>query len=417
MSEPGGHAHVLRYPFRVGKKKPRKPEGYAFRVGDRVIVRRVVVPETWRYRDQLAALDAQHGRGGAWVAAIDSVFDPAWLREQHDGLHEVVRAMSWPYAYCTRALAEVADLVLAIRAAADGAGPALQRLRVHEQYLGTQFEARVARMVGTAGLPFRFGRSSGQKAADIAVGGELPFGIEVKHIADADRSKIEETLTSLVWPACFVLRGCRVWFHWWGDEVQETDLRELTMPRLHQMAGRMVAALKHRIAEGPIVTSATVAVHGLGHIVIARVAPDAEPKVGESIVGGDTVKDERRNPYRLAKAIYPASEQLDPSVPGLVVLCVEAGVLLPELAIASVNSVWADAEAKMRHVAGAVLLVTTSGLEGVVEETWAIPNPHASVPLARLPLAIAAGPTRVARFADMGDLFAVPPGTAKPGAG
>ena len=371
------------------------------------------MPETWKYRDQLAVLDAQYGRGGAWVAAIDSVFDQAWLREQHDGLHEVVRAMSWPYPVCTRTLADVADLILAIKTAKDGAGPALQRLRVHEQYLGTQFEARVARMVTTASLPFQFGRSSGQKAADIAVAGELPFEIEVKHITDADRSKIEETLTSLVWPACFVLRGCRVWFHWWGDEVQETDLRELTVPRLHRMAARMVDALKARLAEGPIVTSATVAVPGLGHLVIDRVGPDAEPKVGESIVGGDTVKDDRRNPYRLAKAIHPASEQLDPSLPGLVVLCVEAGVLLPELAIESVNSVWADADEKMRHVAGAVLLVVTSGLDGVVEETWAIPNPTASVALARLPLAIAAGPARVSRFADMGDLFAVSPGAAK----
>lgn len=204
----------------MGKKKQRQPRGYAFRVGNRVIERRVVVPTTWKYRDQLVALDAQHGRGGAWVAAIDSVFDEVWLAEQRDGLHEVVRAMSWPYAHCTRTLAEVADLIVAISAAADGSSSTIQRLRVHEQNLGTQFEARVARMVGSAGLPFRFGRSAGAKAADIAVGGELPFGIEVKHIADADRSSIEESLSSMVWRSCFGLRGCRVWFHWWGDEVR-----------------------------------------------------------------------------------------------------------------------------------------------------------------------------------------------------
>lgn len=158
----------------MAKKKPRKPVGYRVQIEDRIVERRVIAPKKWKHRARLVEVDARYGMNGAWVKAIDDVFEEGWLRDQVDAMHHVARAMSWPYPYVILTLAEVADLILAVRAAESGAESVLKRLRVHEQYVGASYEARVARWLARMGLPFRFARSVGHRAADIAVGVRRP---------------------------------------------------------------------------------------------------------------------------------------------------------------------------------------------------------------------------------------------------
>lgn len=385
----------------MGKKKPRQSPGWRIVRGDRVLEYSVSVPERWEHRHRLVEIDTRYGMSGAWVKAIGGVFDDAWLREQVDAAHYVARAMSWPYPYAILALAEVADLVLAVRAAESGAESVLKRLRVHEQYAGACFEARVARWLAAARLPFRFARSTGPRAADIAVGGTLPFGIEVKHVANAERSKIEETLSNLISPDMFFARrdAGRFRFDWSGREVQETPLAELTLERLHDMVARVHAAVRERLQSAAAGESLEIPIEDIGTVFVSLDAPADRTSIGIETYGGDAC----RNALRLAKQIHHAAEQLEPSMPGIVVLGAAPLVLEAEHAAKHVTELLVSAGGAMDHVAGAI--VVGASPEGPGEHTIPIRNPHGRVPLDALPLPVAHAPGRTNRFGDFGDLF------------
>jgi hypothetical protein len=342
---------------------------------------------------------------GAWVRAIDDVFDEAWLREQRDALHSVAIAMSRPWPIAVLRLAEVADLILAVRDAESGAESILKRLRVHEQYVGACFEARVARWLARAGLPFRFtASSSGRRGADISVGGAMPFGVEVKHVASAERSKIEETLSDLISPDIFLARrdASRFRFDWSGPEVQETPLPELMPDRLYAMAARVEAAVRERFRTAVAGESVEIVVDGIGTVFISLDAPADRTSIGIESVGGDGC----RNALRLAKQVHDAAAQLDPSMPGLVALGAPPLVMDAEHAAVHVREVLTDAGGDLPHVAGAIVLGAMP--DGNTEQTIPIANPHARVRLDALPLPLARAPARTNRFEDFGDLFMWP---------
>lgn len=387
--------------WRMGKKKPRTPRGYRVQVEDRIIERSVIAPTRWEHRHRLVEVDARYGMNGAWVAAIDEVFDEAWLREQVDAAHHVARAMSWPYPYVILTLAEVADLVLGVRAAEAGVESLVKRLRVHEQYVGASFEARVARWLARARLPFRFASSTGPRAADIAVTGALPFGIEVKHVANAVRSNVEASLTDLVSSHIAFARSDvrHVRFEWTGSEVQQTPLVELNLARLHMLAERVVTLARERLQLARSGETLEVAVDGVGKVYVALDATYTRTSIG--IEGhGD---DECRNALRLVKQIHNAADQLDRSLAGVVVLGAIPDVLEADHAADHARQLLTSAGSEMDHVAGAIILGASA--EWMTERTIPVPNPHARVPLGELPLPQAQGPTREARFEDFGDLF------------
>jgi hypothetical protein len=387
----------------MGKKKPRKPGGYRVQIGDRILERRVIVAKTWEHRPRLVEVDARYGMNGAWVHAIDDMFDEAWLREQVDAVHHVARAMSWPLPHAILALAEVADLVLAVRAAESGADSVLKRLRVHEQYVGASYEARVARWLYRAPLPFQYASSTGPRAADIAVGGPTPFGIEVKHVAKAERSQVERQLTFLISPSLWFARDdvSRFGFHWSGPEVQKTPLPELTGERLHEIARRVEATVHAQLESAAPGDSLEIAIEGVGTAVVSLDAPPDRQSFQIETYG-----DGERDALRLAKQLHEAAAQIDPSMPGIVVLAASSDVVSVEHAAVHIDEVLSSAGGEWGHLAGAIVLGASA--EWSTEQTIPVANPHAHVRLDALPLPQAQAASRTNRFEDFGDLFTWP---------
>ena len=382
--------------------KERSPRAWVAHHGDRVAIRRVVPATSWRFRDALARADERNAMGGRWVAAIDEVYPESWLRAQADAVHPVAIAMAWPHALATRTIADVADLVVALKAGGPAHAPVLERLQRYEDFLGTVAEARVARILRDAGASFEIlPAKGGATAPDFRVEGDSPFFCEVKHVNDAQLSSISDSLTSAVFPfVALSVPRARWAFDWNGPEVAQLTRDENT-DRLRELAERAMIAVSAGLARGPLDRETRVEIDGVGSITIW---PEAMP---EGEVGADTLKNDERNAGRAAQRVAQAARrQLTKELPGVVVVCWEAGSLDRDAVTAWVAKTLDDLAADGEHVAGVVLLVVTSGLEGVIEETWPIENPHSRVRLGNL-LPAARAPTRTVRFSDFGDLFAV----------
>jgi hypothetical protein len=342
--------------------------------------------------------------GGRWVAAIDEVFPEPWLLAQADGVHPIAIAMAWPHALAVRTIADVADLVIALEAGRPAHGPVVARLRFHEEYSGAISEARVARMLRDAGASFEIlPAKGGATAPDFRVGSESPFFCEVKHVDEAQLSMIEESLTSKVLPfVAMSVPRARWAFDWDGADVRQLTRVKDVDQLLGDLAERVVISIRSRLALSPLTAETRVMVEGVGSITIW---PEAMP---EGQVGADTVNNDERTAGRAAQRVADAARlQFPKELPGVVVLCWEAGVLDADAVTRRVLKTFDDLGSDGRHVAGVVLLMVTSGPEGIVEQTWAVENPHGAVPLASLPLPAARGPTRTVRFSDFRDLFAV----------
>lgn len=341
--------------------------------------------------------------GGAWVRAIDEVFDAAWLREQVDGRHLVSRAMSWDTPSTIVSLAAVADLVLAARAATSGAEPIVKRLRVHEDFVATSFEARVARWVAGEGLAFRFADATGASAADIHVEGSPAFEIEVKHVKNAERSALEDALTDLVPFDLFFVRpeASLFRFDWSGAEVQAPPLDEFTMERRLALVARVCEVLYERLRAASKGDSLEVTIEGVATV---RVMLDAPPD--RTSFGIDTAWRADRNPRRLAKQLIPAASQLDRSRAGIVVLAVEPGIASVDRIATHAREVFETRGSAWDHVSGAIVVVATPG--HWEETSIPIANPHATVTLASLRLQAARAARHVRRFDDVVDLVRWP---------
>lgn len=391
----------------MAKRKPRTPYGYRNeRLDGSVLERRLAMPKTWEHRDRLIAFDQRHGMGGRWVRAIDEHFDTKWLHQQVDGKHAVMRAMCWPYALAAWTLAEVADLVLAVEAGGPDHTSVLKRLRVHEEYESAVWEARVARMLHRAGLPFALASSKGASAADIRVDSDPSFVVEVKHIKNAFRLRLPQSLSdalSGLLPGR-VPCGSLVTFDWSGPLV--AAIREQDEKEFWDVANRAAAVFVDTMRATTPGTSAEMTVPGIGWI---RVSPNAA-RDSDAISMATTADASQRNERRLVKCIHVASDQIGSAMPGVVVLCAPASHVDVATVGQLTRELWQSLGAASASVSGAILLVSAGiGTPWLHEDSWPLPNPYASKPLEELPFDEARAFRSWARFEKLGDSFSLDP--------
>jgi hypothetical protein len=355
---------------------------------DRILIEDVVHPGEWRFRERLVEYDRQNQRGGQWVAVIDAVFDDVWFRAQTDLAHDVAKSMCWDWSLSTRNIADVADLVCAVGHGGDGAASVLKRLRVHEQFTGASFEARVARLLHEAGLGFEFVPAKGDgKALDLTVHGPMPFVVEVK---SRERSLRAIALDAVLHEAFFrmasMLGGATLDVDFSGAEALEAPT-EVLFASIDEHAHRIVTTVALALAASPESDAVEVSVQGLGVATVTRYATTPDT----AYAGNAT--DPTREADRFARTVGKASQQLTQALPSVVVLCAEAGAVDKEHAPAAIARFLHDKGASFPQVSGVIVLVATSAY-AIVEETWPVANPHAEVPLGALPLPEARNATR-----------------------
>ncbi len=356
--------------------KPRKPIRDLHEMVDgHFLVDEVVSPTGWRSKQAFAAYDRKWGMRGAWLEALLTTFDESWLVEQKDVAHVVARCMYWSWEPSLRKLADVADLVLAVREAQSGDASILKRMRVHEEFLGASFEARVARLLLEGGHPFRFesAATADSKGFDLAVNGAAPFNIEVKSKQKWSVADQEEGLASWISMLLFPERlGWDLSFRWDRESLRRF-LREQSAEGRERLVSASVRAIRTSLASGEG-DRRSASLDGVGTVTLARLEP------GSDVASMQTVCDLSEGPNdeaaRLAKVVGEASQQLPSDRPGVVFTCAEPDVADRELAVAAVEDMLVHDGAQYPQVAGVVVFFSTDGLDAIVEETWPCRNPH-----------------------------------------
>jgi hypothetical protein len=331
-----------------------------------------------------------NGLDGVWTAALDEVFDHDWLNEQIDVQHVVAKGMLGPpYSVYTRGLANIADLVCAVKQGGPGAASVLRRLQVHEQFRGACAEASVARLIHEAGLPFLFDIAKGEgQSYDITVGGPRPFAVEVKSRVRSERAMaLDAVQTMVMMEVSHVAMGCRLSLDWSGDEARTLPLGGDFPGRIRTLANRTATAILGAVMaeRGPPASRLEIALPGLGVATLHRDA--AAPNHFEV--------DDRSDPHlearRFAASVVEAAPQLKGDLPGVVFVCAGSQEVDPEAMVVVSTELFERQGMEMPQISG-VILLRNSGVESIREETHPIPNPHASVSLADIPLAEAQHP-------------------------
>ncbi|MBO6936799.1 MAG: hypothetical protein JJ863_17650 [Deltaproteobacteria bacterium] len=312
--------------------------------------------------------------------------------------HRVARAMSLRAGVFAEFLADVGDLVRCVHLALEGADPVIASLQSPPTFEGALLEARAARLLVEAGLPFCFvPEPNDARSHDIHVpASEGAFNLEVKGVLLADRVAVARELSH--WAITNLpLRdlGVAMEFLWNGPEVDELDLGGTIPWETIRGLGSKARPILEAALREPIEDARRLRLAGLGSVLLR---PLSQEEVTEGRVCWIQYTLEPSTPHRLRRALSRATKQLPTDVPGVILLATNPNLYDDATCTAAVEEWFHGPDSsKRRHVVAVLVLLTAHLNEGVIERPVVIRNPDTWGPvpafLSRLgPRAITAEP-------------------------